>query len=118
MCSLVPNKIEPIGAPNPFDKQIEIIDIRTIYPLDEELITATANKHGKCLIVTEEPKGNGFAQSIAALVSDKCFEKLDAPVKVIGSENMPAIPLNSTLEFAMIPNGEKVEKEIASLLSY
>lgn len=98
--------------------KIEIIDIRTIYPLDEELIKETASKHGKCMIVTEEPRGNGFGQSIASLVSRKCFEKLDAPVSIIGSENMPAIPLNSTLEATMIPNAEKVEKAINSLLSY
>ena len=98
--------------------KVEIIDIRTIYPLDEELIKQSANKHGKCIIVTEEPRGNGFAQSIAAMVSDACFQKLDAPVKVIGSENMPAIPLNSVLEQTMIPNASKVETAISAMLSY
>ncbi len=98
--------------------KIEIIDIRTIYPLDEDLIIETANKHGKCMVVTEEPRGNGFGQSIASLVSRNCFENLDAPVSVVGSENMPAIPLNSTLESTMIPNADKVEKEITKLLSY
>ena len=98
--------------------KVEIVDIRTIYPLDEELIISTANKHGKCMVVTEEPKGNGFGQSIASLISRNCFEKLDAPVSIVGSENLPAIPLNSTLEFTMIPNATKVEVEISSLLSY
>jgi 2-oxoisovalerate dehydrogenase E1 component len=98
--------------------KVEIIDIRTIYPLDEELIIQSANKHGKCIVVTEEPKGNGFGQSIASLISRESFEKLDAPVSIVGSENMPAIPLNSTLESTMIPNASKLEKEISSLLSY
>ncbi|MGB1040116.1 MAG: alpha-ketoacid dehydrogenase subunit alpha/beta [Flavobacteriales bacterium] len=98
--------------------KVEIIDIRTIYPLDEELIKETAKKHGKCMVVTEEPVGNGFAQSIASMVSRECFEQLDAPVSVVGSVNMPAIPLNSTLESTMIPNAEKVEAEITKLLSY
>lgn len=98
--------------------KVEIIDIRTIYPLDEELIIQSANKHGKCIVVTEEPKGNGFGQSIASLISRESFEKLDAPVSIVGSENMPAIPLNSTLESTMIPNAAKLEKEISSLLSY
>ena len=98
--------------------KVEIVDIRTIYPLDEELIISTASKHGKCIVVTEEPKGNGFGQSIASLISRNCFEKLDAPVSIVGSENLPAIPLNSTLEFTMIPNATKVEQEISSLLSY
>jgi len=98
--------------------KVEIIDIRTIYPLDEELIVETVNKHGRCIVVTEEPRGNGFGQSIASLISRNCFEKLDAPVSIVGSENMPAIPLNSTLESTMIPNAAKVEKEISELLSY
>ncbi len=105
-------------AAKDFDAQVEIIDLRTIHPLDEELVINTAKKHGRCLIVTEEPSANTFAQSIAALVSDKCFEQLDAPVQVIGSENTPAIPLNSTLEEAMIPNGKKVSTKIKSLLDY
>ena len=98
--------------------KVEIIDIRTIYPLDEELIVETVNKHGRCIVVTEEPRGNGFGQSIASLISRNCFEKLDAPVSIVGSENMPAVPLNSTLESTMIPNAAKVEKEISELLSY
>ena len=98
--------------------KVEVIDVRTIYPLDEKLITETASKHGKCLVVTEEPRGNGFGQSIASLISRECFEKLDAPVSIVGSENMPAIPLNSTLEATMIPNANKVENEIKKLLSY
>lgn len=105
-------------AAKDFNNNIEIIDLRTIHPLDEELIIETANKHGRCLIVTEEPSANTFAQSIAALVSDKCFEKLDAPVRVLGSENTPAIPLNSILEETMIPNGSKVSNAIKQLLDY
>ena len=61
------------------------------------------------MILTEEPVNNGFSQSIAARISEHCFEYLDAPVKVIGSENLPAIPLNSILEKTMLPNAEKVE---------
>lgn len=105
-------------ASKQFKDKIEIIDIRTIHPLDEELIINTVNKHGKCLVVTEEPTANSFAQSIAALVSKQCFENLDAPVEVVGAENVPAIPLNSTLEATMIPNANKVEEKINELLSY
>lgn len=105
-------------AAKAFNNQVEIIDLRTIHPLDEELVLETAKKHGRCLIVTEEPSKNTFAQSIAALVSHQCFEYLDAPVQVIGSENTPAIPLNSNLEFAMIPNAQKVEAKINEVLNY
>ncbi|MBU3682322.1 MAG: tungsten formylmethanofuran dehydrogenase [Flavobacterium sp.] len=98
--------------------QVEIIDLRTLYPLDEEAIFRSVKKAKKCLIVTEEPTNNSFARSLAGLIQENCFQQLDAPVMVIGSENMPAIPLNSTLEFTMIPNVEKVRAKIEELLGY
>ncbi len=101
------------------DKQrIEIIDLRTLYPLDEETIIKSVKKTKKCLVVTEEPTNNSFARSLAGLIQEKCFKHLDAPVMVIGSENMPAIPLNSTLEFTMIPNVDKVRLKMEELLKY
>ena len=101
------------------DKQrVEIIDLRTLYPLDEEAIFKSVRKTKKCLVVTEEPTNNSFARSLAGLIQEKCFKHLDAPVMVIGSENMPAIPLNSTLEFTMIPNADKVKAKIEELLNY
>ncbi len=98
--------------------KVEIIDLRTLYPLDEEAIFKSVKKAKKCLVVTEEPTNNSFARSLAGLVQENCFKHLDAPVMVIGSENMPAIPLNSTLEFTMIPNVEKVRAKMEELLSY
>ena len=98
--------------------QIEILDLRTLAPLDREAIFNSVRKHNKCLVVTEEPTGFGFAQALAGEIQQECFESLDAPVRVIGAENMPAIPLNSTLEATMIPNAEKVESLIKELLEY
>ena len=98
--------------------KVEIIDLRTINPIDEDLILSTVNKHGKCLVLTEEPYHNSFAQSLTGRIQEKCFEKLDAPVFVMGSENLPAIPLNSTLEAKMLPNAEKVSKKIGEILNY
>lgn len=106
------------AAAKKFEGQVEIIDLRTIAPIDEAAIFESANKHGKCLVLTEEPVFNGFSQSIAARISENCFKKLDAPVRVIGSENLPAIPLNSILETTMLPNADKVEKAIGDLLAY
>lgn len=106
------------NAAKQFKGQVEVIDLRTLQPLDTELIYETVNKHGKCVVVTEEPVSNSFAQSIAARISDNCFEALDAPVKVVGSEDMPAIPLNSMLEETMIPSKERVGEAIQLLLSY
>lgn len=98
--------------------RVEILDLRTLAPLDEAAIYAAARKHGRVLVVTEEPVNNSFAQSIAGRISENCFESLDAPVQVIGSKDLPAIPLNSTLEAEMIPNTQKVAEAIERLLRY
>ena len=66
---------------------VEIIDLRTLYPVDEELIITSVKNHGKCLILTEEPSLNSFAQSLASRISQQCFQFLDALVLVLGSEN-------------------------------
>ena len=107
-----------LNASKDIKEQVEIIDLRTLYPLDEESILTTVHKTNRCLIVTEEPVNNSFARSLAGLIQEKAFEYLDAPVMVIGSENMPAIPLNSTLEKTMIPSAEKVRVSIDQLLAY
>ena len=98
--------------------QVEIIDLRSLYPLDEESIFKSVKKTKKCLVVTEESINNSFARSLSGLIQEKCFKYLDAPVMVIGSENMPAIPLNSILEQTMIPSAEKVRVKIRELLDY
>jgi 2-oxoisovalerate dehydrogenase E1 component len=98
--------------------QVEIIDLRTLYPLDEETILKSVKKAKKCLIVTEEPTNNSFARSLAGMIQEKCFKHLDAPVMVIGSENMPAIPLNTVLEQTMVPSAEKVRAKMEELLGY
>jgi len=106
------------NAAKEFAGQVEIVDLRTINPLDEETVFASVRKHGRCIVLTEEPYNNGFAQALAGRISKYCFESLDAAVEVIGSENLPAIPLNSTLETTMLPNASKVAKAIGELLNY
>ena len=108
------NASEELGL----NHQIEIIDLRTLYPLDEATMMASVKKTGKCLVVTEEPSNNSFALALAGKIQEQCFQQLDAPVMVIGSENLPAIPLNATLEQAMIPSTEKVKVKIKQLLAY
>lgn len=106
------------NAAKNFEGKIEIIDLRTLYPLDEVAIFDAVKKHHRALIVTEEPYNNSFAQALCGRIQQHCFSYLDAPVMVIGSENLPAIPLNTTLEFTMIPNSEKVGLMIEKLLAY
>ncbi|NRD21635.1 tungsten formylmethanofuran dehydrogenase [Winogradskyella litoriviva] len=98
--------------------QIEVIDLRTLFPLDEDSIMKSVKKTGKCLVVTEEPSNNSFARALAGKIQEECFKYLDAPVMTIGSENMPAIPLNSILEETMIPSTEKVKAKIEQLINY
>jgi 2-oxoisovalerate dehydrogenase E1 component len=104
-------------AAKDFAGKIEIIDLRTLFPLDEELIFATVQKHGKCLILTEEQQNNSFSEALAGRISKACFKYLDAPVEVLGALNLPAVPMNTLLEKAMLPNAEKVKTVLRDLLN-
>ena len=101
-----------------FEEQVEIIDLRTLFPLDEEIIFDAVKKHGKCLVLTEEQQNNSFAEALAGRISKACFKWLDGPVEVLGAANIPAIPLNVKLENAVLPNADKVTEKIKTLLAY
>jgi 2-oxoisovalerate dehydrogenase E1 component len=105
-----------VAAAKNLDSRVEIIDLRTLFPLDEALIYDTVKKHGKCLIVTEEQAGNSFAESLAGRIAHACFQYLDAPVEVLGALDLPAVPMNIILEKAMLPNAENVEMRLRQLL--
>ncbi len=107
-----------LNAAKQYKGRIEILDLRTLFPLDEALIFETVKKHGRCLVVTEEAVNPSFAQSLAGRIQESCFEYLDAPVRTIGAVNMPAIPLNEVLERTMVPSIEKVGEALESLLKY
>lgn len=98
--------------------KIELVDLRTITPLDEETVFNAVKKCGRCLVVTEEPANNSFAQALAGSISEHCFKWLDAPVMTIGAVDTPAIPLNSVLEAALLPNAEKVLVKLNELLKF
>lgn len=106
------------NAAKNFNGQVEILDLRTLAPLDEAAVFASVRKHGKCLVITEEPVNNSFAQALTGRIQKHCFEYLDAPVELIGSVELPAIPLNATLERTMLPNAEKVSDAIQKLIDY
>ena len=107
-----------LNASKSFKGQVEIIDLRTLYPLDTETVFEAVKRHGKCLVITEEAVNCTFAQSLAARIQENCFESLDAPVRTIGSEDMPAIPLNEVLEKTMLLSADKVKDHIQALLNY
>lgn len=101
-----------------FQGQVEIIDLRTLSPWDEEMVYEAVNKHNKCIVVTEESIEATFSLSIAAKIQKNCFTQLDAPVEIIGSVDTPAIPLNSTLEATLLINAEKVAAGIRKTLEF
>lgn len=104
------------AAAKNFPGRIEVIDLRTLFPLDEHLVYSTVRKHGKCLVLTEEQQNNSFAEALAGRISKNCFQWLDAPVDVLGALNLPAVPLNMGLEAAMLPNANKVKERLELLL--
>ena len=106
------------AAARNFNGQVEIVDLRTLFPLDEDLVFSTVKKHGKCLVLTEEQQNNSFAEALAGRISKACFQFLDAPVEVLGAMNLPAVPLNMGLEAAMLPNAEKLTDRLRLLLQY
>jgi len=97
---------------------VEVLDLRSLSPWDETLVFERARAHGRILVLTEEPSVQPFARSIAARIQEECFTALDAPARVLGSEDTPAIPLNKTLEFTYLPNADKVRVALEALLSY
>jgi 2-oxoisovalerate dehydrogenase E1 component len=106
------------AASKGFPGQVEIFDLRSLNPIDWDGIVALAQRHGKLLMVTEEPLLNSFAESLAGRISAQCFQVLDAPVMCVGSLPLPAIPLNSGLEKAMLPGLEGVKAKLEELIRY
>ncbi len=101
-----------------FDGQVEILDLRSINPLDMDAMTALCERHSKILLVTEESIENTFTLGLAGRLQKLCFKNLDAPIEIVASVDAPAIPLNSDLEAAMLPNANKVKVAIEKLLNY
>jgi 2-oxoisovalerate dehydrogenase E1 component len=106
------------NAAKKFAGRVEVVDLRTLNPVDEETIYNSVRKHNKCLVLTEEVLKNSFAEALAGRIQKQCFQYLDAPVESLGSATTPAIPLNSTLEHTLLPNADKVGVAIGNLLAY
>ncbi|MBC8173927.1 MAG: tungsten formylmethanofuran dehydrogenase [Chitinophagales bacterium] len=107
-----------LNAGKKFSGQIEILDLRTLYPYDWEAIETSVKKHNKVFVLTEEPIMNSFAQALAGRIGSELFKYLDAPVQLLGAKNLPAVPLNSGLEKAMLPNADKVAAIMEELLNW
>jgi 2-oxoisovalerate dehydrogenase E1 component len=98
--------------------QLEIIDLRTLFPLDEEAVFNAVRRHGKVLVLSEEQQNNSFAEALSLRISNQCYHFLDAKVEVMGAKNLPAVPINLALEAAMLPTPAKLTERINKLLAY
>ena len=96
---------------------VEVIDIRTMNPLDEETIYRSVKKTGKVLVAHEDTITAGFGAEIAALIAQNAFEHLDGPVRRIGALNTP-VPYSPPLENAMLPSEGKIIATLEELAAY
>ncbi len=101
-----------------FCENVEILDLRSLSPLDEQSIKELAKKHGKIVVVSEESSESSFALSLMGKIQRDCFEFLDAPIEQVASLDTPAIPLNTILEAAILPNADKVRIAMEKLMNY
>jgi 2-oxoisovalerate dehydrogenase E1 component len=95
----------------------DVLDLRSLSPLDTDAILATVKKTGKVLVVHEDKVFGGFGGELAALINERAFEHLDGPVKRVGSTFTP-VGFNRILEAAILPNIERIEKAATELLNY
>ncbi len=107
-----------LEAEKHFEGRVEIIDLRTLNPIDFDAINRVVRKHNKVILVTEESIEATFTLGLAGRIQRDNFEFLDAPVKIVGSVDTPAIPLNSSLEAALLTNSEKIKFSLDELLNY
>lgn len=107
-----------LEATKEFEGKVEIIDLRTLNPLDHAAMNDAARRHGKVMLVTEESTESSFTLGLAGRIQRDNFTALDAPISIVGSVDTPAIPLNSTLEAALLTNSNQVKEALKTLLAY
>ena len=107
-----------LEASKKWEGLVEIIDLRTLNPLDHECINRVSRTHGKVILVTEESEEASFTLGLAGRIQRDNFNFLDAPIGIVGSVDTPAIPLNSILEAELLTNSSKVALAIEKILNY
>lgn len=98
--------------------EAEVVDLRTIRPLDTETILASVRKTGKALIVHEDNLTGGIGGEISALIAEHAFEYLDGPVARLAGPEIPAMPFASSLEHAFMPTPERILQKLRELVAY
>lgn len=97
---------------------VEVVDIRTLLPIDMDTLLASVDKTGKALIVYEDNLTGGYGAEIAARLADQAFTMLDAPVKRLAGPDIPAMPYSHPLQDWFMPDPEKIATAIRDLASY
>ena len=100
------------------ENDAEILDLRSLNPMDHDAMNLLCQKHGKILLVTEESIECNFTLGLAGRIQRDNFNYLDAPIEIVGAIDTPAIPLNSDLEMELLPNAEKVKEKFQKLLKF
>ncbi|MFZ0371175.1 MULTISPECIES: alpha-ketoacid dehydrogenase subunit beta [unclassified Halobacillus] len=95
-----------------------ILDLRTVYPLDQQGIIEAASKTGKVLLVTEDNKEGGIISEVSAIISENCLFDLDAPVQRLAGPDIPSMPYAPTMEKFFMMNPDKVEKAMRDLAEF
>lgn len=96
----------------------EVLDLRTLQPLDRPAIAATVHKTSRALILHEDQKTGGVGGEVAAFLAEELFDELDAPILRIGGPDVPAMPFNQCLEKAFLPQHEEVISAARRLMAY
>ncbi len=115
--AMVQKSIESLQALGLADEEVEIIDLRTLNPIDMNLIESSIQKTGKVLIVHEDNLTNGPGAEIAALITDAFFELLDGPIRRVAAKDSP-IPFNWFLEEKILPQTEDIINAIKEIMEY
>ncbi|WP_332645244.1 alpha-ketoacid dehydrogenase subunit beta [Lysinibacillus sp. 54212] len=98
--------------------EVHILDLRTVYPLDQEAIIEAASKTGKVLLVTEDNKEGSIMSEVAAIIAEHCLFELDAPIKRLAGPDVPAMPYAPTMEKFFMINPEKIERAMRELAAF
>ena len=97
---------------------VEVVDLRTLRPLDRDTLLDSVRKTGKCLVVYEDNKFGGYGAEVAAIVAEEAFDYLDGPVTRIAGPEVPGVPYNHALEDWFMVNPEKIAAGIRTLAAY
>jgi len=97
---------------------VEVVDLRTLAPLDRDTILASVRKTGKAMVVHEDNLTGGFGAEVAAIISEHAFDDLDGPVVRVAAPDIPAMPFNTPQEEFFMPNPEKIAEAMRRLAAY